>query len=87
MTPLEAPAFRSGLLSFGAGVLTAGCRLPILRSRLPNPETKAVESPGLRSLYIKAPLLSPNHAVQHGKTLCSYLLGIGSITIPWLSRC
>jgi hypothetical protein len=42
---------------------------------------------GIRSLYIKMPSLDANVAARHRKRLCEYLRDIGSITIPWLSRC
>jgi hypothetical protein len=33
------------------------------------------------------PSLDANVAARHRKRLCEYLRDIGSITIPWLSRC
>ena len=70
-------------------VWVAGCRrrLPALRSRLPNLRQKTVESSALQSLDIKVPSLDANVAARHRKRLCKYLRDIGSITIPWLSRC
>src|ERR1700738_3676764 len=62
-------------------------RLPALRSRLPNLRQKTIESSALQSLVIKVPSLDATVAARHRKRLCEYLRDIGSITIPWLSRC